>query len=260
MLGTVLIVVSLIVLAYILVPLAIIVSTSFGETGYIMFPPQGFTFKWYGEMLSSDVYVAAFGQSVWLAGTSTVIAVVLALPAAYGLVRFPFRGAQAVTSLLLAPLMMPGLVMAVALTVFFAHTSLSLGSWRLVLAHLIICIPCIVRVVLPVLQRLDWSIEEAALNLGANRFQAFLLVIVPSIRPGVVAAAFLSFIMSFDETDMAVFLSSPRSPPLTVTLYSAVQNAFNPVLAAVSASLILIAFAVALGLQLWRMRITTRTA
>lgn len=256
--GTALAFVCLVVLAYILLPLAIIVAVSFGTTGYVVFPPQGFTFRWYGEMLNSSVYVSAFGVSLWLASVTTAISVVVAVPAAYGLVRFPFPGSRVLASLLVAPLMMPGLVMAVALTVFFAWTSVSLGGWRLVLSHLTICIPCVIRVTLPMFQRFDWSVEEAAMNLGANRIEAFLLVIAPGVRPGVIAAASLSFIMSFDETDMAVFLSSPRSPPLTVALYSAVQNAFDPVLAAVSACLVLAAFIGAIVVQLWHMRRTGR--
>ncbi len=232
------------VMFYILAPLAVIVAASFGTTGYVAFPPQGFSLQWYEQALANPRYVNGFLTSLRIAGIVTVLSSAIGIAAAYALVRYRFPGARLIESLFLSPLVLPGLVLAVALTIFFARNPLATGTNRLILAHLTICVPCVIRVVIPVLQRFDRAIEEAALNLGASPVKAFFLVTLPVVRPGVVAAAALAFVMSFDEVDMSVFLASPREQPLTVALYSAVQLAFDPTLAAVSALLIMLTFAI----------------
>jgi putative spermidine/putrescine transport system permease protein len=107
---------------------------------------------------------------------------------------------------------------------------------------------------LPVLRRVDRSVEEAAQNLGASPFQAFLLVTLPALRPGLYAAAALAFIFSFDEVEMALFVGSAREAPLTVVLYGAAQMAFDPTVAAVSSLLILLALILMLVQQLYAQR------
>jgi putative spermidine/putrescine transport system permease protein len=241
--------VAAVVLFYILAPLAVIVAASFGTTGYVAFPPQGFSLQWYAQALANPRYVNGILTSLRIAGTVTLLSSAIGVAAAYALVRYRFPGARLVESLFLAPLMLPGLVLAVALTIFFARYPLATGTNRLILAHLTICVPCVIRIVIPVLQRFDRAIEEAALNLGASPVAAFFLVTLPVVRPGVVAAATLAFVMSFDEVDMSVFLASPREQPLTVALYSAVQLAFDPTLVAVSALLIMLTFAVMVAYQ-----------
>jgi putative spermidine/putrescine transport system permease protein len=237
-------------LLYILAPLAVVVAASFGNTGYLTFPPQGFSLRWYAKVLDSPQYWDGFWVSVRLAGATTLISLALGVPAAYALVRHPFPGSRLVESLFLSPLMLPGLVLAVALTIFFAHLPLGAGTGRLALAHATICVPCVLRVAIPAFQRLDRSIEEAAQNLGAHPVLAFVLVSLPVVRPGILAAGALSFIMSFDEVEMAVFLASPREAPLTVALYAAAQMAFDPTLAAVASCLILGVFGLMLLFQL----------
>lgn len=232
------------VMVYILAPLAVIVASSFGTTGYVAFPPQGFTLRWYQQALANDRYVDGFLTSLRIAAIVTVVSSAIGIAAAYALVRYEFPGSRLIESLFISPLVLPGLVLAVALTIFFSRNPIATGTDRLILAHLTICVPCVLRVVIPVLQRFDRSIEEAAQNLGASPAKAFFLVTLPVIRPGIFAAAALAFVMSFDEVEMSVFLASPREQPLTVALYSAVQLAFDPTLAAVSSILIMITFAI----------------
>lgn len=252
--GVVLAALCLFTFVYILAPLVVIVATSFGTTGYIVFPPEGFTLRAYGRMLQNPLYVSGFLTSLMLASIATLIALPVALPASYAIARLDFPGARAIESLFLSPLVLPGLVSAVALTIFLSRTYIPAGSTRLVLAHISICVPCVIRVMIPAFQRLDRSIEEAAMNLGASPVQTFLLVSLPVVRPALLAAAALSFVLSFDEVDRSVFLAAPRNPPLTVVLYTEVQNKFEPTLSAVAASLILIAAALAVVIQFARRR------
>jgi len=237
-------------MVYILGPLVVIVASSFGNTGYLAFPPRGFSLRWYGEALADPTYIDGFLVSLRLAGTVTIISSVAGVAAAFALVRGRFRGRATLEALFLSPLMLPGLVMAVALALFFSRHPWAAGTNRLILGHLVICIPAVMRVTLPVLRRFDRAIEEAALNLGASPIVAFFLVTLPAIRPGVAAGAAFAFILSFDEVEMAIFLSSPREAPLTVVLYGAAQLSFDPAIAAISALLVMVVFAAMLAVQL----------
>ena len=229
---------NLCVVAFLLAPIVVILAASTGETGFLKVPPQGFTLKWMSAALSDPRYVRAFWTSIEIAIWSTILSSVIGTAAAVAIVRQRFRGARALEAMFLSPLMLPHLVLAVGLVLMFSDLRLT-GQYRLVAAHLTVCIPYVIRTAIPALQRFDISIEEAAVNLGASRFAAFFLVTLPSIRPGVIAGAVLAFIMSFDELVLALFLASPRDPTLPATIYSAVQLGMEPTVAAVSALLIL---------------------
>jgi putative spermidine/putrescine transport system permease protein len=237
--GLLLAIASMLVFAYLLLPLVVIVASAFGDTGYLAFPPQGFTLKWYQAALANPRFINGFLVSARVGAIVAAIAVVVGVAAAYAIVRRPFRGATVLEALFLSPLLLPTLVLAVALSIFFSRNNFVSGTDRLILAHVAICIPYVLRVTIPVLRRFDATLEEAAMNLGASPRAAFFLVTLPVIQPGVIAGATLAFIMSFDEIDLAIFLASPREPTLPVTIYSAVQLGFEPSLAAVSAWLIL---------------------
>lgn len=236
--GFALSVVVAIAFVYLVGPLIVIVGASFGDTGFLAFPPRGFSLRNYVVALNNPRYVDGFLVSLRIAAIVTVLSVAIALAAAYAIVRWRIPGSRLLEALLLSPLLLPGLVLAVALTLFFSRNPWARGSERLILAHLVICVPCALRVMIPVLERFDRTLEEAAANLGASPLATFWLVTLPVIRPGVLAAGALAFILSFDEVEMAVFLASPREQPLTVALYSAVQMTLEPSLAAVSAILI----------------------
>lgn len=257
--GWVLLLTSMFAMFYLIVPLIVVVASSFGDTSYLSFPPQGFSLRWYGIVFDNAHFLSAFLTSIRIALITTALALLIGIPAAYAIVRRSFPGSRVLEGLFLSPLMLPGLILAVALTMFFSRTgTLTSGTSRLILAHLTMCVPCVLRVAIPTFQRLDRSIEEAAHNLGAHPVQAFFLVSLPAVKPGILAAAALSFIMSFDEVEMAVFLASPREPTLTVALYSAAQMAIDPVLASVSSLLIVTVFVLMVLSQVlrrnWRVR------
>jgi putative spermidine/putrescine transport system permease protein len=246
---------ALLAFVYLLGPLFVIVAASFGDTGYLAFPPQGLSLRWYRSALADARYLDGFLVSVRLAVTVAALSLLIGTAAAVALTRFDFPGRGFLESFFLSPLVLPGLVMAVALTLFFAaHPVLPAGSTRLVAAHLLVGVPLVLRVMLPVLRRVDRSIEEAARNLGASPLQAFFLVTVPALRPGLFAAAALAFIFSFDEVEMALFVGSAREAPLTVVLYGAAQMAFDPTVAAVSSLLILLALVLMIAQQIYAQR------
>ena len=248
---------SVVVLAYLLLPVAVVVGSALGQTPYLSFPPHGLTLRWFGAALADPRYVLAFLTSLWIAGATTVLALLTGLPAAHALARLDFPGRRGVETAIMMPLVLPALVLAIGLTILCSRIGFTAGGPRLVLAHLVLCAPYVVRVALPVLQRLEPALEEAAQNLGAAPIAAFLLVTLPAIRPGAIAAATLAFIVSFDEIDLAIFLSDPRAPTLPVTIYSAVQLGIDPVVAAVSALLVVLA---AVGMSVYQIVLWRQSA
>ena len=245
---------SLIVFLYLLGPILVVVASAFGATSYLAFPPQGFTLRWFAAALGDARYLDAFGVSLMVAAAATLLSVIIGLPAAYAIARYDFPGRRGIEALILMPLVLPALVLSIALTILFSRIGFTAGTARLIVAHLVICVPYVIRVSVPVLQRVDTALEEAARNLGASPIMTFFLVTLPVIRPGAIAAATLAFIVSFDEIDLAIFLADPRAPTLPVTIYSAIQLGIDPTVGAVSALLVLIAVAAMAVYQilLWR--------
>lgn len=253
--GWVLRLLAVLTFIYLLGPLCVIVAASFSDTGYLAFPPQGLSLRWYRQALGDARYLNGFFVSLRLAGMVAVLALVIGTAAAVALTRFRFPGRTVLEAFFLSPLVLPGLVLAVALTLFFAANPIvPPGMPRLVVSHLLVGVPLVLRVMLPVLRRVDRSIEEAAQNLGASPLHAFFLVTLPALRPGLIAAAALAFIFSFDEVEMALFLGSARDAPLTVVLYGAAQMQMDPTVAAVSSMLILLALALMVAQQAYAQR------
>jgi putative spermidine/putrescine transport system permease protein len=240
---------------YLLGPLLVIVAASFSDTGYLAFPPQGLSLRWYRSALADARYVNGFFVSLRLGAMVAALSLVIGTAAAIALTRFRFPGRALLEAFFLSPLVLPGLVLAVALTLFFAATPVAPpGMPRLVVSHLLVGVPLVLRVMLPVLRRVDRSVEEAAQNLGASPLQAFFLVTLPALRPGLFAAAALAFIFSFDEVEMALFLGSAREAPLTVVLYGAAQMALDPTVAAVSSLLIGLTLVLMVAQQIYAQR------
>lgn len=234
-------VLNLITLLYVLLPLVVVVGSALGETNYLAFPPHGLTLRWFVAALADPRYFAAFTTSLGVASVSTILALLLGLPAAHALARYRFPGRQAVETAIMMPLVLPALVLSIALTLLFSRVGFTAGTPRLIVAHVMLCAPYVVRVALPVIQRLDVALEEAAGSLGASPLATFGLVVLPAIRPGAIAAATLAFVVSFDEIDLAIFLADPGAPTLPVVIYSAVQLGIEPTVGAVSALLVLLA-------------------
>jgi putative spermidine/putrescine transport system permease protein len=247
-------VLNLLTFCYLLAPILVIVGSAFGTTGYLAFPPHGLTLRWFSAALANPAYIQAFGTSLAVACGAMVLSLCVGLPAAYALARLDFPGRQTIEALILMPLVLPALVLSIALTILFSSIGFTAGTLRLIVAHLVICTPYVIRVTIPVLQRLDVALEEASQNLGASPLKTFFFVTLPAIRPGAIAAATLAFIVSFDEIDLAIFLANPRAPTLPVTIYSAVQLGIDPTIGAVSALLVLLATAAMAIYQvvLWR--------
>ena len=227
-------------LAYILTPLAFVTWLAFFRQEIPAFPPEGYSLRWFRAIADNDRFVSGFVLSLELAVIATSIGLCLGVPAALCLARVRFSGREALSSLLLLPLVVPGIVLGIALYVFHVEVELAtglpvLGSLAgLIAGHVLIVIPWTVRLVMASLVGLDRSVEEAAQSLGANRFATFRRVTLPAIRPGVVAAALFGFVSSFGNLEMSLFIVGPGRTTLPIAILQYLEWKIDPTIAAVS--------------------------
>ena len=220
-------------------PVIIVVLASVTETSYLTVPPKGFTLDWYWQVLGDRSYRNAIAFSLLLALAATALSLAFGTAAAYALIRRKVPGSEAIAAALMAPLVFPAVVIAVALLQFYTLTGVRGSFAAIAAAHLLITLPYVVRAVLASLAGADPALEEAARTLGANGWTAFRKVTLPLIRPGLVAGGIFSFIVSFDNVPVSIFLVSVRQTTLPVKIFAAVEHGIDPGIAAVSTLLIL---------------------
>jgi putative spermidine/putrescine transport system permease protein len=228
------------VFAFLMLPVVVVALASLSRTSYLTVPPQGVTLRWFGAVLADPEYVQAIGWSVVLAVIATIGSVTAGVAASYALIRRRVPGAALVSAVLNAPLVFPGVVVGVALLQFYAMVRMNGTLAGLALAHMVITLPYVVRAVMGSLQGIDPEIESAARVLGASGPVAFATVTLPLIRPGVAAGALFSFIVSFDNVPVSIFLLGPGQMTLPVKIFSAIEYGVDPSIAAVSTMLIVL--------------------
>lgn len=238
------------VLAFILVPLLIIVPMSFTSGTSLSFPTPGFSLRWYQELVDDPRWLTSFVNSVVVASASTLLSCLLGIPAAIGLAWGNFPGKRIVYALVAAPLVAPIVIVGVASFSFFATAGLTGNRWALILSHTALAVPIMLTTVVASLSGFDRTLVRAAASLGAGTVRTFFRVILPLIAPGVVSGAIIAFIISFDEVVVASFLTTGEQRTLPRMIFSGVRESVSPAIAAVA--VLLIAFsAVLLGIIGW---------
>lgn len=237
------------VVLFILGPLIVIVGGSFTETPYVAFPPAGFTLRWYAQLLGRVDFLHSFLISLALAALCSVGAMVLGVAAVLGLHRHGFTGRRLFRAFLMSPLVLPTIVTGVALLQFYYLIDLDAPMTGLLIGHVLITIPYVVRTVGAGLVGMDPAIEEAANSLGAGALRTLWKVTLPAISPSIMAAVIFVFITSFDQATVSIFLAGPDMMPLPVRIYAYIDFAVDPMVAAVSTLLILFAFGLIALLQ-----------
>lgn len=231
---------------FMLCPLIFVVWLSFFKDAILFFPPSGYTFGWYAKALTDSAFASGFITSFQVAVLAAACGVVLGVLAALGIVRYRFRGNHSANTLLLSPLLIPAIVAGVA--IYLAYLQLEnllnrdiVGTYGgLVVAHVCLTIPWTVRLVSASMTGLNPSIEEAARNLGANGRVAFMRVTLPMLRPAIVAASLFSFIVSFENLELSLFLVGPGRTTLPIAILQYLEFNLDPTIAAVSAVQILL--------------------
>lgn len=234
MIRSVVAVVSFLVLSYLALPLIIVVAGSLTNSDYLVFPPQGLTLRWYVIAFSDNGYLSAFAVSSLLAATATFVAVLMAVPSCVAISRYRFPGRETVEAVLMSPLVLPHLVLGAALLQYGASIGLVRNFPALVVGHVVIVLPFVMRAVLPQLSGDQQVLEEASMDLGANKITTFFLVTLPLIRSGIVSGAVLAFISSWINVEISIFNSTPELTTIPVKLFNYVQYTIDPTIAAVS--------------------------
>lgn len=242
--------ISWIAFVYLLLPLVVVVGVSITETAYLKFPPQGFTLKWYVQFFEDPTYVEAFWMSVKLAVAATTAAILLGVPAALILARKTFFGSKHISAFFLSPLILPTIVIGVAILQFAAQFGFARTFWALLVGHVILVLPYVVRTTLASLAGMDVAIEEAAQDLGATPTGTFFRVTLPQIKAGIIAGALFAFIMSWINVEVSIFHSTTALSTLPVKLFNYVEFSVDPFLAAASSITIFLAIAVVLVLDI----------
>jgi putative spermidine/putrescine transport system permease protein len=224
--------------AVLLLPIVVILITSFTTLGYVSFPPEGFTLRWYGEALRKREFLDSFTLSLGLAALTAAVATVLGTPVAVALVRYRFPGRGWVNAFFMSPLILPTVVIGIALLQFYSRMRLGTTGVTLLLGHVIVTTPYTIRLIAASLTGLDPSIERAARNLGAAPLRAFRLVTLPLILPGLAAGALFAFITSFDNVTISIFLATPRMVTLPVRIYNLWDQPISPWLIAICSMVI----------------------
>jgi putative spermidine/putrescine transport system permease protein len=228
-------VMAVIALIYLLIPAVIIVLAGLNAGDYLRFPPEGFSLRWVQDFLTSPTFLPAYLFSLRLAFVTMVIATILGTMTAIFLTRANFPGRGAVRAFFLAPLLLPGLVLGLALYVYYINfpiLDLRGTIWGLMLGHVLVTTPFVIGTVSASLYGFDHSLEEAARSLGAGPLKAFFTVTVPNIKSGITAGALFAFIVSFGQFDLSLMLSTPNNTPLPIAMYTSLRFQFEPTAAA----------------------------
>jgi putative spermidine/putrescine transport system permease protein len=227
------------VMVFLLLPIVIVIPLAFSRDAAMVFPPSGFSIRWFVNALNRPEFPAALWLSVRLAIVSAGISLILGGLAAYALVRFRFIGRGTCTMLIMSPLIVPTVVLAIALTMIFGQLGLLRNFWGLVIAHVIITLPYTVRVLSASISEINRDVEEAALILGAPPIRMVTSVLLPLMRPGIISAGIFALIMSFDEFTVTLFVTGPGLYTLPISIFNYSEFYSDPTLAAISALLIL---------------------
>lgn len=255
--------------AFLYIPIGFLTLFSFND-GDPSFPLQGFTTDWYGRVFENPSLLGALGRSAIVASISSVLAVGLAIAVSLAIVRRRFRGKPVMSALVFSPLVIPYVVFGVSLLVLFKALDnvltdtmgvyIGLGLHSVVIGHVVVALPFAVLTIVPLLEGLSLSIEEAARDLGASPSQTFLRVTLPLLAPALVSAFLVSFTLSFDEYAIASFLSG-TTPTWPVYLFAQLRVPSQlPQLLAVSSIVLVASIALVMGSEIARRSSSRRYA
>ncbi|PPD13618.1 MAG: ABC transporter permease [Methylobacterium sp.] len=226
---------------FLLSPLVITIAVSFGDSAVFSLPPPGWSTRWYERLPNTRGLAASLGTSVQIAALSTLVSLVLGTLCAIALVRGEFRGREAIATFLVSPLMLPGLVVGIAMLQGFRAMGLRDAWLSLLVAHVIITMPYVVRTVLASLSLFDFTLIEAARTLGCNTMQALRKVMVPALAPAFLTSGMFAFLASMDNYPISIFFTDAWTKTLPIQMLQLVEERPDPMIAAVSTLLILLA-------------------
>ncbi|GGB30301.1 ABC transporter permease [Allosediminivita pacifica] len=234
---------------FVMAPIVVVCFMAFTPEGYLSMPTNGVSLRWFEALLNNKEFVGSFRISLALGAASATVAALISIPAAMAIVRYDFPGRTAFLTLCMSPLMVPSIVLGVAFLRFFSQIGMSGTLVGLTISHVILIVPYVLRTIMNSLGSLDSALDHAAASLGSSAWRTFRRVTLPLTLPGILSGWVLAFITSFDEVTMTIFISGPGTTTLPVRLMLYIEDSIDPLVAAVSTVLIVMALVVMLILD-----------
>jgi putative spermidine/putrescine transport system permease protein len=225
-------------LLYVTLPSIVVMITAFSDKALLMFPPTGFSLKWFERALTYEDFRKGAINGVIITAWASAIALVCGTMAAYAIERFEFTGKRTLEAVLLSPLVIPHFTLGIAMLIVASEISLSRTYTLVVLCHVILVLPFVMRSVYVSLKNIDPALERAAASLGASPFTVFMKIDLPLLAPGLAGGWLFAAILSFNEFTATLFVSGQRTQTLPVAMYTYVREYADPTMAALSSTLI----------------------
>ncbi|MDX1655643.1 MAG: ABC transporter permease [Candidatus Competibacteraceae bacterium] len=237
---------TILVYLFMFTPIAVVVLLSFNESQFGSFPMSGLSLRWFEALAENRAIVDAFQTSLLLGALTAMIASIIGVLASLGLVRYQFPGKNLINTALIAPILVPEVVLGVALLLFLRWLAIPKSFILLLMGHVIITLPFVVLVVQARLTGLRRDYEEAALSLGANPLQTFLQVTLPQLMPAVFAGMLFAFTISFDDITATLFWKSAGVETVPTQIFAMLRNSISPEINALGTVMIVITVALPL--------------
>ncbi len=219
-------------------PIVAVIILAFNPHQFGSFPMEGFSFKWFVKLAHNSTILKAFKNSLELGSLTATITTLIGVPAAMAFMRYEFRGKDFVNTLLLAPIMVPEVILGVALLLFIRWLQQPKSFLLLLIGHVVLTLPYVLLIVQARLVGIKKEYEEAALSLGANPFQTFRSVTLPLLAPAVLAGMLFSFTISFDDVTATLFWATARNQTVPVKIFGMLRNSISPEINALGAVMI----------------------
>ncbi len=237
------VVICLLVVVYMVVPLAIILIISFSSAPFLTFPPPGFSLQWYENFANNPSWIRSLLVTIKVMIPTAILSTVLGTAAALGISRSRLAVASFINGLLMAPLVIPVIITAAAMFGVFRIWGLYGNLLGLIIAHTVLTIPYVLSTVGTSVRLVDRRLEDAAANLGAKPLTTFRLITLPLIMPAVLSGLLFAMVLSFDELVVSLFISTPVVRPVTVQMWSNIRGDTDPTIAAIATVLFLFSLA-----------------
>jgi len=247
--GSMLTSMSMCVLAFLYLPITVLIAFSFNDSRILSLPWRGFTWRWYEALFANTDLQDAIWNSLYVGLIATLITVLIGVPAAFALDRYNFPGKTLFRRFILLPIALPGIITGVAMLNMFSTLGVNLSLETVIMGHATALVSVVATQVFARLQRINRSMEEASADLGAKPWQTFWYVTLPNIRSAIVGSALLAFTLSFDEIPVTFFLIG-RDNTLPMYIYSTLRRGITPEINAVG-TLIIVASLGLIILSVW---------
>jgi len=245
------------VMLFLYTPIVVLVVYSFNDNRTLTWPMKGFTLLWYEKLFQNEQILQAIANSFYVATCSTLLTLLIGIPAAMALHRYHFPGKTIFRRLLLLPIALPGIVTGISMLNMFKMFGFNLNLQTVIIGHATALLAVVVTQIFARLQRLPKSLEEASSDLGAGPLKTFLFITLPNIKSAIFGAGLLSFVLSFDEIPVTFFLTG-RDNTLPMYIYSTMRRGVTPEINAVGSIIVLMSLILIIASVLITIRDRTR--